>query len=137
MILRWVDVQFAFVQAASEPLFWCLAGLFLGHYYKLKFGSQDTANETQDEIQEARPIDWQMGVLAAGVMILYGFGVTIQSQIYNHEIGAYRIPFFILILLFAGYGGVFFVKNALRNSHRLSLPVMLVTPAHLVHDVGD
>jgi hypothetical protein len=126
IILRWVDIQFAFVQAASEPLFWALAGLFLGHFYKLKFAPPDNEDQEKDVIHDARPIDWQMGVLATGIMIFYGFGVTVNSSVYNHKIGIDRIPYFIGILVMCGYAGVFFVSN---TKHRLSWGLAAITPA--------
>ena len=94
IILRWVDIQFAFVQSASEPLFWVLAGLFLGHYYKLKLTSSDSDEQDKDTILDARPLDWQMSVLATGIMIFYGFGVTVNSNVYHHDIGIERIPIY-------------------------------------------
>lgn len=127
IILRWVDIQFAFVQAASEPMFWVLAGLFLGHFYRLRFPS-DNSDADRDVIHEARPIDWQVGVLATGIMIFYGFGVTINSSIYNHEIGVDRIPFFIIILVAVGYAGVFLVKNTVNHQHKLDIGLLILTP---------
>ena len=111
IILRWVDIQFAFVQAASEPMFWVLAGLFLGHFYKLKFGISSEDESDQDTVFEARPIDWQVGVLATGIMIFYGFGVTVNSNVYNHAIGLDRIPFFIAILVIVGHAGAFLLES--------------------------
>lgn len=125
IILRWVDIQFSFVQAASEPLFWALAGLFLGHYFKLKgiFPVRDDA-EISHQIADARPIDWQMGVMGTGIMILYGFGITINSGVYSHEIALDWIIWYITITLVIGYVGAFLVMNSV---HQLSLWIGLAT----------
>lgn len=124
IILRWVDIQFAFVQAASEPMFWALAGLFLGHYYKLKFATNE--NEDADVIHDARPIDWQVAVFATGIMIFYGFGVTVSSSIYNHKIGIERIPFFMGLLVLVGYAGSYLMINV---QHRVNWVIASITPA--------
>ncbi len=126
IILRWVDIQFAFVQAASEPLFWTLAGLFLGHYYKLKFASSENEDPDKDVIHDARPIDWQMGVLATGILIFYGFGVTVSSNIYNHSIGVDRIPWFILILVMVGYIGS--LVSTQNGRHAINWGLLAITP---------
>jgi len=127
IILRWVDIQFAFVQAASEPMFWALAGLFLGHYYKLRFApSVAEADAEQDTIAVARPLDWQVAVLATGVMIFYGFGITVASDVYNHRIGLERMPFFIALLVFVGYAGAYLVSNA---QQRVNWWIAGITPA--------
>lgn len=115
IILRWVDIQFSFVQSASEPMFWALAGLFLGHYYKLRFPSSQTTDEESeniDVIPTARPIDWQVAVLATGLMIFYGFGITVASNVYNHRIGLERIPFFIGLLVLVGYSMTYLVTSS-------------------------
>ena len=140
LILRWVDIQFAFVQAASEPLFWTLAGLFLGHFYKLKFPSTGNDDPDKDMIYDARPIDWQMGVLATGIMIFYGFGVTVNSNIYKHSIGLEpilslfngsieinRMAFFIIILVICGYIGVALSSSTMRR-HRIHWGLAAITP---------
>ncbi len=129
IILRWVDIQFAFVQSASEPMFWVLAGLFLGHYYKLRFPSPSTEDETKsstDLIYDARPIDWQVAVMATGVMIFYGFGVTVDSNVYNHRIGLERMPYFIGLLVLVGYVMSYLVSTA---QHRISFVLAVLTPA--------
>jgi hypothetical protein len=124
IILRWVDIQFAFVQAASEPLFWTLAGLFLGHYNKLHLSVTDSTPSTYS-IDEARPIDWQIAILATGVMIFYGFGTTVNSDVYQHTIGVERVPFFIGILLIIGYLMAWLVTN---KQHQLSRVITGITP---------
>jgi hypothetical protein len=127
IILRWVDIQFAFVQAASEPLFWTLAGLFLGHYYKL-WDSSDDHEQDKDVIHEARPIDWQMGVLATGIMIFYGFGITVSSNVYNHSIGLDRMPWFILILVICGYMGAVVGSRISQIKQQFSWGLAALTP---------
>jgi len=129
IILRWVDIQFAFVQAASEPLFWALAGLFLGHYYKLKFANSESEVQDVDVIHQARPIDWQMGVLATGIMIFYGFGVTVSSNVYNHTIGLDRMSWFIVILVICGYVGVWVESNSLQVRNPIHWGLVAITPA--------
>lgn len=128
-LLRWLDIQFGFVQAASEPMFWILAGLFLGHFYKLKFPVQSEETDAEyDVIPDARPIDWQMGVMGTGIMLLYGFGYTVQSRVYNHNIGLIRIPVFLTLLTIVGYIGVFFGN---RKQYKLSLILAAITPVIL------
>lgn len=126
IILRWMDIQFAFVQAASEPLFWALAGLFLGHYYKVKFASSENEDPDKDVIHDARPIDWQMGVFATGIMIFYGFGITVTSNVYNHSIGLDRIPWFILILVICGYIGA--LVGSQNGRYAINWGLLALTP---------
>jgi len=127
IILRWVDIQFAFVQAASEPMFWALAGLFLGHYYKLRFASTELEEDATEHnmIPTARPLDWQVAVMATGILIFYGFGVTVSSNIYNHQIGVERIPWFISLLVIVGYVMAYLVSTA---RHRVDWLIAGLTP---------
>lgn len=114
IVLRWVDIQFAFVQAASEPLFWVLAGLFLGHVYKLRMNPIEDTHS----LPYPRPIDWQMAMLATGVILFYGFGVTIASNVYHHAIGLdtllgfSRLGWMVAILLVVStFGAIIFVDT--------------------------
>jgi len=113
VVLRWVDMQFGFVQVASEPLFWVLTGLLLGHLLRLQFSQ--AGDDSVVDLADAHPIDWQMSMIVVGVMILAMFGTTITSAIYAHEIGTDRIIWLLLIVVLGGHIGAYLVST---NQHR-------------------
>ena len=101
MIARWVDLQFGFVQSASEPLWWTLLGIMVGWILH-----QDNGDEPDTESHPiAKPSHWQLATLTTGVLIFYGFGNTILGEIYNHTVGLDRLVFLVITLVIVGYLG--------------------------------
>ncbi len=112
MIARWVDLQFGFVQSASEPLWWTLLGIMVG--WILHHEKSDEPDTEAHPI--AKPIHWQLTTLTTGVLIFYGFGNSILSAGYNHTVGLDRIILLVVALVIVGYLGAMVAVRGRENS---------------------
>lgn len=94
---QWLDNQFGFVQATTQPLWWLLMGALVG-----------LSDEPQDEPTrlafEGR--DWQYAALVCGLFVIHGLGLNIQSEVLRQINGSPRLVLGLLVaILLAGLAG--------------------------------
>lgn len=93
IIVRLVDHQFGFPQAASEPLWWALLGLCAAY--------------TRAEIQAIdavtiQPATWVIATAAAILMMLYSLGYTWISDSIAQSVGLDELPGVLIALVSVG-----------------------------------
>ncbi|MDZ4765424.1 MAG: hypothetical protein SGI73_12805 [Chloroflexota bacterium] len=96
LIAGWIDLQFGFMTIAAGGLWWVALGLLAAH-------RSDTERVSQRETPTDGSI-WMRAAAAAGVLLIAGIGVTMNSQYVRHEVGTPTL--LILLASLLGIGAV-------------------------------
>lgn len=108
MVARWVDVQFGFVQVATEPLWWLLLGLLVA--FTRQENLEGSADETALSPREVRSEVWLTAALFAGLCLIHSLGNAITSRFIGYSLGTeYLLPL-LAATLAAGIIGAYTVE---------------------------
>lgn len=115
IIAQWVDNQFAFIQNATQPLWWILLGLLTNIVSRSDNPIQVTSSAPALEADA-----WYTGASVVGILLLYGMGISIQSRFVNYETGTTAtLPVLLCLVLILGITGA--VCSASRSKPNLKL----------------
>jgi hypothetical protein len=83
---HWVDLQFGFGTVAADALWWICLGIAVSRGRRTR--SPDMAR-------------W-LSIMTAGVILIAGIGLTMDSQFIRHEVATVMLPYLLVALVMVG-----------------------------------
>ncbi len=117
---QWIDNQFGFVQAATQPLWWIILGILVN--VTREPGSQAAEPTASDA---SNPRGWHAGTLVAGLCLMHSLGITFQARPVVYE--TQSAPLFVLLIVLWLVGTLGALLDS--TSHRLKAalyPALLI-----------